>query len=84
LLPGSFATAGAARPRSSAHRFHLGDLGEHLAFPVRLGPARAAPRGRLQLLGAAFTFAAGKITEIYILADRARLTRLGCLTFPLG
>jgi hypothetical protein len=25
----------------------------------------------------AFTFAAGKITEIYILADRSRLTRLG-------
>lgn len=25
----------------------------------------------------AFTFAAGKITEIYILADRPRLTRLG-------
>ncbi len=25
----------------------------------------------------AFTFAAGKITEIYILADRSRLARLG-------
>jgi hypothetical protein len=25
----------------------------------------------------AFTFAAGKITEIYILADRSRLTQLG-------
>ena len=25
----------------------------------------------------AFTFTAGKITEIYILADRSRLTRLG-------
>ena len=25
----------------------------------------------------AFTFAAGKITKIYILADRSRLTRLG-------
>jgi hypothetical protein len=25
----------------------------------------------------AFTFAAGKIAEIYVLADRSRLTRLG-------
>jgi hypothetical protein len=30
----------------------------------------------------AFTFAAGTITEIYILADRSRLTRLGLA--PLG
>src|SRR6266545_3837851 len=32
--------------------WHLGDLREHLAFPVRLARARAAARGRLQLLGA--------------------------------
>src|SRR5439155_16029519 len=31
---------------------HLGDLREHVAFPVRLARARAAARGRLQLLGA--------------------------------
>jgi len=28
----------------------LGDLREHVAFPVRLARARAAARGRLQLL----------------------------------
>jgi hypothetical protein len=31
---------------------HLGDLREHVAFPVRLAGARAAARGRLQLSGA--------------------------------
>jgi hypothetical protein len=31
---------------------HLGDLREHVAFPVRLARARAAARGRLQLLSA--------------------------------
>src|SRR5205823_14184511 len=31
---------------------HLGDLREHGAFPVRLVRARAAARGRLQLLDA--------------------------------
>src|SRR3990170_5002336 len=37
----------------SAIRFrHLGDLREHVAFPVRLVRARATARGRLQLLGA--------------------------------
>src|SRR5512135_3315366 len=31
---------------------HLGDLREHVVFSVRLARARAAARGRLQLLGA--------------------------------
>src|SRR5262244_2498268 len=33
---------------------HLGDLREHVAFPVRLGRAPAAARGRLQLLAVLF------------------------------
>src|SRR5262249_27388602 len=39
-------------PGYSAIRFrHLGDLREHLAFPIRLVRALGAARGRLQLLG---------------------------------
>src|SRR5207245_868296 len=38
---------------NGAIRFwHLGDLREHVAFPIRLAGARAAARGRLQLLSA--------------------------------
>jgi len=33
---------------------HLGDLREHGAFPVRLARARAAARGRFQLLARSF------------------------------
>jgi len=39
-------------PGHGAVRFgHLGDIREHVAFPVRLARADAAARGRLQFLG---------------------------------
>ena len=50
---------------------HLGDLREHGAFPVRLGRARAAARGRLQLLGALLHRASFLVREsLELLAGR--------------
>src|SRR6266498_1448638 len=48
---------------------HLGDLREHCAFPVRLVRARAAARGRLQLLGALLhrvSFLVGECLELLV------------------
>jgi len=45
---------------------------------ICFGPECVAPADGGQLASVmAFTFAAGTIAEIYILADSARLTRLG-------
>src|SRR6266700_3568083 len=50
---------------------HLGDLREHGAFPVRLVRARAAARGRLQLLGALLHRASFLVREsLELLVDR--------------